>query len=159
MLRHLHFVGALPAGEELDAERRRDGQRNYRKHGSRRETRIHHTFQLRNNNISVYKAFDHQHIPEIKQSLRQLQNKFQRRNRLHPLMGRLPAWDLRHRSENESRHRRNRAHVRRILRKRLFVHIVKENIDLKQVVNMNKCLIHLESMATNCSLSLASTIR
>jgi N-acetyl-gamma-glutamyl-phosphate reductase len=25
-----------------------------------------------------------------------------------------------------------------------FVHIVKENIDLKQVVNTNKCLIHLE---------------
>ncbi|GAE19785.1 N-acetyl-gamma-glutamyl-phosphate reductase [Bacteroides pyogenes DSM 20611 = JCM 6294] len=77
-------------------------------------------FSWRNNNISVYKAFDHQHIPEIKQSLRQLQNSFNAEIDFI-LSGRLPAWDLRHnRSENESRHRRNRAHVRRILRKRLF---------------------------------------
>lgn len=30
----------------------------------------------RNNNMSVYKAFEHQHVPEIKQSLKQLQNSF-----------------------------------------------------------------------------------
>ena len=28
-------------------------------------------FSWRNNNLSVYKAFDHQHLPEIKQSLKQ----------------------------------------------------------------------------------------
>ena len=33
-------------------------------------------FSWRNNNMSVYKAFDHQHVPEIKQSLKQLQNSF-----------------------------------------------------------------------------------
>ncbi|WP_455611004.1 N-acetyl-gamma-glutamyl-phosphate reductase, partial [Bacteroides sp.] len=33
-------------------------------------------FSWRNNNLSVYKAFDHQHVPEIKQSLKQLQNSF-----------------------------------------------------------------------------------
>lgn len=33
-------------------------------------------FSWRNNNMSVYKAFEHQHVPEIKQSLRQLQNSF-----------------------------------------------------------------------------------
>ena len=33
-------------------------------------------FSWRNNNISVYKAFEHQHVPEIKQSLRQLQHSF-----------------------------------------------------------------------------------
>lgn len=32
----------------------------------------------------------------------------------------------------------------RILRQRLFVHIVEKNIDLKQVLNTNKCLLHLE---------------
>lgn len=31
-------------------------------------------FSWRNNNMSVYKAFEHQHVPEIKQSLKQLQN-------------------------------------------------------------------------------------
>ncbi len=33
-------------------------------------------FSWRNNNMSVYKAFDHQHVPEIVQSLKQLQNSF-----------------------------------------------------------------------------------
>ena len=33
-------------------------------------------FSWRNNNLSVYKAFEHQHVPEIKQSLKQLQNSF-----------------------------------------------------------------------------------
>ena len=34
-------------------------------------------FSWRNNNMSVYKAFEHQHVPEIKQSLKQLQNSFE----------------------------------------------------------------------------------
>ena len=33
-------------------------------------------FSWRNNNMSVYKPFNHQHVPEIKQSLKQLQNSF-----------------------------------------------------------------------------------
>ena len=33
-------------------------------------------FSWRNNNLSVYKAFEHQHVPEIRQSLKQLQNSF-----------------------------------------------------------------------------------
>ncbi len=39
-------------------------------------------FSWRNNNISIYKAFDHQHVPEIKQSLKQLQNSSIRRSTL-----------------------------------------------------------------------------
>lgn len=30
-------------------------------------------FSWRSGNMSIYKAFEHQHVPEIKQSLRQLQ--------------------------------------------------------------------------------------
>ena len=48
----------------------------YRKYGSRSETGCYQSFSWRNNNMSVYKAFDHQHVPEIKQSLKQLQNSF-----------------------------------------------------------------------------------
>ena len=33
-------------------------------------------FSWRNNNLSIYKPFSHQHVPEIKQSLKQLQNSF-----------------------------------------------------------------------------------
>ena len=33
-------------------------------------------FSWRNNNMSIYKPFSHQHVPEIKQSLKQLQNSF-----------------------------------------------------------------------------------
>lgn len=33
-------------------------------------------FSWRNNNMSIYKPFTHQHVPEIKQSIKQLQNSF-----------------------------------------------------------------------------------
>ena len=33
-------------------------------------------FSWRNNNLSIYKPFTHQHLPEIRQSLKQLQNSF-----------------------------------------------------------------------------------
>ena len=44
-------------------------------------------FSWRNNNMSVYKAFEHQHVPEIKQSLRQLQNSFDAEIEIYPLPG------------------------------------------------------------------------
>ena len=78
-------------------------------------------FSWRNNNISIYKAFDHQHVPEIKQSLKQLQNSFDSEIDFIPYRGDFPRGIF-----------------------ATLVHIVDKNIDLKQVVNTNKCLIHLE---------------
>src|SRR5659263_286882 len=44
-------------------------------------------FSWRNNNISVYKAFDHQHLEEIGQSLRQLQPGFYKAVNFIPVRG------------------------------------------------------------------------
>ena len=44
-------------------------------------------FSWRNNNISVYKAFGHQHLGEIKQSLKQLQNNFEEPVNFIPVRG------------------------------------------------------------------------
>ena len=44
-------------------------------------------FSWRNNNISIYKAFDHQHLEEIGQSLRQLQVGFKKALNFIPVRG------------------------------------------------------------------------
>ncbi|MCD7971489.1 MAG: N-acetyl-gamma-glutamyl-phosphate reductase [Candidatus Azobacteroides sp.] len=102
-------------------------------------------FSWRNNNMSIYKAFDHQHVPEIVQSLTTLQNSFSAPINFIPYRGDFPrgifatlymdcAVEL-----NE---------VRRMYEEyyddHSFTFIVDKNPDLKQVVNTNKCLLHLE---------------
>ena len=99
----------------------------------------------RNNKISVYKAFEHQHVPEIKQSLQQLQNSFDSDIDFIPYRGDFP------RGIFATLVVKTKVALEEIVRmyeeyyaKDSFVHIVDKNIDLKQVVNTNKCLIHLE---------------
>lgn len=120
-------------------------------------------FSWRNNNLSVYKAFEHQHLDEIEESL----------NSLTPNPS--PRGEG---SSSDSPSPSERAGVRLnfipyrgdftrgimasayldcdlsleeaekiyqdFYADAPFTHISKANIDLKQVVNTNKCLIHLE---------------
>ena len=102
-------------------------------------------FSWRNNNLSVYKAFEHQHVPEIKQSLKQLQNSFDSDIDFIPYRGDFP------RGIFTTIVIKTKVALEEIVRmyeeyyaKDSFTHIVGKNIDLKQVVNTNKCLIHLE---------------
>lgn len=102
-------------------------------------------FSWRNNNMSVYKPFSHQHIPEIKQSLQQLQNSFDVDIDFIPYRGDFP------RGIFTTIVVKTKVGIDEIVRmyeeyyeKDSFVFIVDKNIDLKQVVNTNKCLIHLE---------------
>ena len=102
-------------------------------------------FSWRNNNMSVYKAFEHQHVPEIKQSLKQLQNSFDADIDFIPYRGDFP------RGIFTTIVVKTKVALEEIVRmyeeyyaKDSFTHIVEKNIDLKQVVNTNKCLIHLE---------------
>ena len=44
-------------------------------------------FSWRNDNISIYKPFNHQHLSEIRQSLSKLQNSFSAPHQLHPRQG------------------------------------------------------------------------
>ena len=102
-------------------------------------------FSWRNNNLSVYKAFEHQHVPEIKQSLRQLQNSFNSEIDFIPYRGDFARGIF---ATIVVKTKVALEEIRRMYEeyyaKDSFTHIVDKNIDLKQVVNTNKCLIHLE---------------
>ncbi|MDR0657458.1 MAG: N-acetyl-gamma-glutamyl-phosphate reductase [Mediterranea sp.] len=102
-------------------------------------------FSWRNDNISIYKAFDHQHVPEIVQSLKQLQHSF------HSSIDFIPYRGDFARGIFATLVVRSKVNLEEIVRiyeeyydRDSFVHIVEKNIDLKQAVNTNKCLIHLE---------------
>jgi len=114
-------------------------------------------FSWRNNNLSAYKSFEHQHLQEISESLDQLQNGF------------LPTSDdsLLARAAERINFVPQRGDFTRGIFSAIYVdsdlteeqayelyedyyathpftHVSRSNIDLKQVVNTNKSIIHLE---------------
>lgn len=102
-------------------------------------------FSWRNNNISIYKAFEHQHVPEIRQSLKQLQSSFDSDIDFIPYRGDFARGIfctivVKNKVDIEELYQMYEEYYE----KDSFVHLVHKNIDLKQVVNTNKCLIHLE---------------
>lgn len=102
-------------------------------------------FSWRDNNLSVYKAFQHQHVPEIKQSILQLQHSFDHEIDFIPVRGDFPRGifamvTVKTKVEIEELYRIFTDYYE----DDSFTHVVRENIDLKQVVNTNKCLLHLE---------------
>ena len=102
-------------------------------------------FSWRDNNLSVYKAFQHQHVPEIKQSIQQLQQSFDHEIDFIPVRGDFPRGifamvTVKTKVEIEELYRIFTDYYE----DDSFTHVVRENIDLKQVVNTNKCLLHLE---------------
>ena len=99
-------------------------------------------FSWRNNNLSVYKAFEHQHArnpPEPEATAEQL------RLQHRPSRGDFP------RGIFATIVVKNKCSIEELTRiyeeyyaEDSFTHVVDKNIDLKQVVNTNKCLLHLE---------------
>lgn len=104
-------------------------------------------FSWRNNNLSVYKAFEHQHLNEIGQSLSQLQVSFSGKDALLfvPQRGDF-ARGIFASIYTESDLSLDDAYdiYESYFKGHPFTHVSRKNIDLKQVVNTNKCLIHLE---------------
>jgi len=102
-------------------------------------------FSWRNNNLSVYKAFEHQHLNEISESLIQLQANFSKEINFIPYRGDF-ARGIMASTYIESDLSLEEAEklYTDFYAEHPFTHISKKNIDLKQVVNTNKCLIHIE---------------
>ena len=102
-------------------------------------------FSWRNDNISIYKPFEHQHVPEIKQSLQQLQHSFHSEIDFIPYRGNFSRGIF---CTAVVKNKVGLDELKRIYREYYaedsFVFVIDEPIDLKQVVNTNKCLIHLE---------------
>lgn len=104
-------------------------------------------YSWRNDNISIYKPFRHQHLAEIKQSLTQLQMSFNRQLDFIPMRGPFSRgifatlyldcpvelnvvrklYDDYYSDHN-------------------FTFVTDKEVDLKDVVNTNKCLIHLDKV-------------
>lgn len=102
-------------------------------------------FAWRNNNLSAYKAFEHQHLLEINQSIHQLQPSFDQHINFIPQRGNFSRGIFASTYVN-SKLSLNEAYTlfEEYYSTHHFVVISKENIDLKQVVNTNKCVIYLE---------------
>lgn len=102
-------------------------------------------FSWRENNISVYKAFEHQHLMEIKQSLNQLQVNFNGDINFIPVRGNFTRGIFVSTYLNyDGRIEDVEKLYKDYYKDSPFTIISDKNIDLKQVVNTNKCVLHLE---------------
>ncbi|WP_080903803.1 N-acetyl-gamma-glutamyl-phosphate reductase [Parabacteroides sp. Marseille-P3160] len=102
-------------------------------------------FSWRNDNISIYKPFTHQHLGEIKQSLRQLQNSFQSEINFIPVRGNFSRGIF---ATTYIHCKVELDEIKKIYEEyysdHSFTFLTDRNPDLKQVVNTNKCLLYLE---------------
>ena len=102
-------------------------------------------FSWRQNNLSIYKPFTHQHLAEIRQSLEQVQGWLEVDIDFIPYRGDFA------RGIFATEVVRTKASIEKIVevykefyQDAAFTHYVDKPIDLKQVVNTNKCLVHVE---------------
>lgn len=102
-------------------------------------------FSWRNNNMSIYKAFKHQHVAEIRQSLTQVQGKLDASIDFIPYRGDFARGIFAtcvirtDKSEEEI----VKAY-KEFYRDAAFTHYIDKAIDMKQVVNTNKALVHCD---------------
>ena len=102
-------------------------------------------FSWRNNNMSIYKAFTHQHVPEIRQSLKQAQGYLDAAINFIPYRGDFArgifATEV---VKTDKPLEEIVAGYKAFYDGASFTHYVDKAIDLKQVVNTNKCLVHCD---------------
>lgn len=101
-------------------------------------------FSWRNDNVSIYKPFKHQHLDEICQSLSQLQNSFNSKIEFIPVRGCFSRGIFATAYLDCSI---ELDEIRKIYDEyyadHSFTFVVDKMPDLKDVVNTNKCLLHL----------------
>jgi N-acetyl-gamma-glutamyl-phosphate reductase len=102
-------------------------------------------YSWRNNNLQVYKAFEHQHLKEIGESLDQLQPAFEGALNFIPQRGAftrgiLASAYLKFDGSLEEA----KSMYKEYYHSSAFVFVSDQPIDLKQVVNTNKCFLYLE---------------
>ncbi|MEN9382559.1 MAG: hypothetical protein RI940_1442 [Bacteroidota bacterium] len=110
-------------------------------------------FSWRANNIQAYKTLQHQHLNEIGESLASLQGNQNAEVNFVPWRGdftrgifitSVVTSDLSLDAVYELYNTYYEGHS--------FTHVSKNNIDLKQVVNTNKCLIHIEKQGNKFAI-------
>ena len=106
-------------------------------------------FSWRMGNMSIYKPFRHQHVPEIRQSLAQLQPGFDASVDFIPYRGDFARGIFCTevvRIDPELNGDDIVKMYRQFYETAAFTHYVDRDIDLKQVVNTNKALVHVEKV-------------
>lgn len=102
-------------------------------------------FSWRNNNVSIYKAFSHQHLAEINESLQSFQPSWNQPIHFVPVRGDFPrgifttAYTKCSWSEEKIV-----AQYKAFYQDCPFVQVSDLPIHLKQAVNTNKCVLHIE---------------
>lgn len=114
-------------------------------------------FSWRANNVQAYKTLQHQHIREIHQSLQQLQGNDVMDVHFVPWRGdftrgiyvssvidcKLPLEEI-------------KQLYKEYYKDASFTHVSDSMIDLKQVVNTNKCLVHIEKQGSKIAIHTAA---
>jgi N-acetyl-gamma-glutamyl-phosphate reductase len=114
-------------------------------------------FTWRDNNFSHYKAFNHQHLGEIHQTINQLQSNFNAEVNFMPNRGNFSRGIFATtyiKFEGSIEEAKSIYH--NYYKEAVFTFISENDIHMKQVVNTNKCLLHLEKHDTK--LLITSTI-
>lgn len=102
-------------------------------------------FSWRNNNISVYKAFTHQHLKEIGQSMGFLQEGFNKHIHFIPYRGDFTRGIMANvYTRFEGTLEEAQSIFKLFYENQPFTHVSDSTIDLKMVVNTNKCIVQLQ---------------
>ncbi len=102
-------------------------------------------FSWRNNNISIYKAFTHQHLLEINQTLHLLQPSFDKEINFLPVRGDFARGIfVSSYTECELSIEEIQNLYKGFYKDAAFTYVMDANPDLKQVVNTNKGIVHVE---------------
>lgn len=113
-------------------------------------------FSWRDNNLSVYKAFTHQHLAEINRSLISLSPFMDGKIRFVPMRGDFPrgifapVYTTTSLSAAEAQ-----ALYADFYHDAAFTHVVPYEIDLKRVVNTNKALVHVDTYGDQLLVTVA----
>jgi len=112
-------------------------------------------FTWRNNNISLYKAFKHQHLIEIKHLIHQQQD-FQEAIFFLPYRGNFTRGILVSAyTECDLSEEKLREVYQEFYKEALFTHLTKQEIAVKSVVNTNQGLVHISTYENQLLISTA----
>ena len=111
-------------------------------------------FTWRDNNFSHYKAFDHQHLGEINQNIKLLQPDFEKEVIFIPNRGNFSRGIFATAyTKFDGSIEQAQALYSDFYKDAEFTHLSGQDIFLKQVVNTNKCLIHLKKFKNKLLIS------
>jgi N-acetyl-gamma-glutamyl-phosphate reductase len=104
-------------------------------------------FTWRNDNLSVYKVFDHQHLNEIGESLKQLQPAFNQTLNFIPYRGDFTRGIFASiYMDSELSEEEALKLYKDYYAGHPFTHVTSRNIDLKQIINTNKVFLQVKKL-------------